>query len=103
VEIIRFDGINSGIEAIKTLLAGEQQLGVAIQLQPAQPIRIGGVDGVGFQGQRVTSNGGVYSIGIYLIPTPKGIVTVNFVCSPMTMQAALPTLQKILASIQVAK
>ena len=46
---------------------------------------------------------GISPIGGYLIPTPKGIVTVNFVCSPMTIQAALPTLQKILASIEVAK
>ena len=88
---------------MRSLLAGNQQLGVAIQLMPAQPIKIGGVDGAMFQGQRMAANGGVSNIGVYLIPTPKGIVAVNFVCAPMTMQAALPTLQKILASIKVAK
>ena len=103
VEIIRFEGINSGRETLKAFVAGAQQLGIQIRLGSPQPSKIGGVDTVSIPAQAVNANGVVFNMGINLIPTAKGIVVVNFISSPANFQAAEPTMQEMLASIKVAK
>lgn len=102
VEIIRFDGQNDTDQVLGNLLGGARQLGNFVQVGPPQQTTIGGVKCVSYVGQ-VASGGAVYNVGLNLIPTPRGIVAVNFAVSAQTAEATLPLLQKIAATIEVAR
>ncbi len=103
VEIIRFDGVNDARRVIEMLFGGAQQLGVQLQLGRPQVSKLGDLEFVSFGGSGINAAGGVFNVGINLIPTPKGIVAVNFACAPQTARAAEPMLKKIWGTIKVAK
>ena len=100
VEMIRFDGINDPDVALKALMVGARQLGTRLELGAPQKGPIGGVEAVSYGGLAANS-GLVLNVGVNFIPTAKGIVAVNFACSPQTAQMVLPTLTKIGGTIQV--
>ncbi|MDB5294849.1 MAG: hypothetical protein JWO31_832, partial [Phycisphaerales bacterium] len=102
VEIVRFDGLNDPAQVFRIMVTASQRMGNQIQAGPPQQSVIGGVRCLSYPGQ-IANNTGLFNLGMNLIPTPRGIVAVNFVTSVRTVQESNPILMKISQTIQVAR
>jgi hypothetical protein len=100
VEVIRFDGINDADTAVKALVAGAGRLGTRLQLNEPKKVTLNGVDCTAYLGV-AGNNGVVLNVGLYFVPTAKGMVAVDFGCVPQTAQMVTPTFKKILETVQV--